>query len=149
MTYRRWVPVALVTLLVVVVFGPWLGRPRFGNEYIRFYGRIVDSSGRPIVGVTIKMEIVRFTSNHLLFSGDEVVITEVVWSNANGDFELKRGTGVSLIIRSMAKDGRELESTYARQDVRRPPEQFSYQRKSSPSEVPDTPARRLIYSVRY
>jgi hypothetical protein len=143
-----WILLGFLGLVVLLTFASKIRDRRYGPP-INFYGRIVDSSGRPVGGVTVDIEILHYTSLHVGFSGNEEVVTERVTSDANGDFELTRGSGQSVTIRRMAKDGRELLSTFAPSDVRRPPNSFSFSDKRSRSQLPDTPARRLVYPVRY
>ena len=143
-----WILLGLISLVVLLTFASEIRDRRYG-EPINFYGRIVDSSGRPIGGVTIDIEVLHYTSLHVLFSGDEEVVTERVTSDANGDFELTRGSGMSLRIMHMAKDGQGFVSTLAPRDAHRPPYSFSLRDKRIRSQLPDTPARRLVYSVQY
>jgi hypothetical protein len=143
-----WILLGMIGLVVLLTFASKIRNRRYGPP-INFYGRIVDPSGRPVGGVTIDIEILHYTSLRVGFSGNEEVVTERVTSDANGDFELTRGSGPSFTIRRMAKNGRELLPTFEFPDVRQPPYSFSLSDKRSRSQIPDTPARRLVYPVRY
>jgi hypothetical protein len=143
-----WILLGLIGLVVLLTFASKIRDRRYGPP-INFYGRIVDSSGRPVGGVTVDIQVLHYTSLHVGFSGNEEVVTERVTSDANGDFELTRGSGMSLSIVGMAKNGRGLVSTFASQDARQPPDYFSLTDKRSRSQLPDTPAGRLVYPVRY
>jgi hypothetical protein len=118
-----------------------------GNEPIRFYGRIVDPSGTPIGGVTVDIEILHYTSFHLLGAGHESVSVERVTTNSNGEFELTSGSGHSFMLRRIAKGGQELETVFLPRDPRRDLESFNYGDWASKAKIPDTPARRLDYPV--
>jgi hypothetical protein len=139
--------IAAVAIVAMLCLAPRMWDSICGNEPVRFYGRVVDPSGKAIGGVTIDIEIVHYTSPHLLFSGGERVSVERVTSDRNGEFELTSGSGTSLTIRGFKKDSQQLESAFPPRDIRRPISSFVYSDAASKAQIPDTPARRLDYPV--
>jgi hypothetical protein len=79
-----------------------------GNIPIHYYGRVVDTNGKPIAGVTLEALVtirdpwqipIRVGWDNLLFRSQFLV------TDAGGNFEVKGASGINLQIRDLHHDG--------------------------------------------
>jgi hypothetical protein len=78
------------------------------NVPIVFFGKVVDSSNKPISGVKIKYHIRRAGILDVVGSIQEDIFKETAISAADGIFEISGATGMTLTVEGMEKNGYDL-----------------------------------------
>jgi len=135
--------------LALAVWGvKWASSALLGNYSIALYGRVVDTSGAPIGGMSVDLEVLRYTSPHLLFSGNEEVRTTRVRSDRWGNFELTGERGVSVRIGRFRMDERMWDAAAPPGSPARELLAFHYGDPADRARAPDKPGKRITYTVR-
>jgi hypothetical protein len=155
---RRQMKILLVlTLAALIVSGTFafawhqLREKLDGNYPITFYGRVADSSGTGISGVSVRLSVAYSPSipKPGMYGRQEKYQIHDITTDADGNFVLNDVRGFKISIKEFRKNGRELDWAFSPRDPRNPRMSYVYHERTSAASIPSTPDKRITFYLAF